>query len=170
MSPPGLAQAYQITARHIRFDEEALRTAQALESRVDPVEDLAKSTQTLAENNQQRIGVVEENAQRISGQVEELSSVANSSVAAAKVAQSTADQAESDATTANTRINELGDYDVLATIAVHFKNGSARLSPEAMSEIDVVTLNHPHRAALFYYATCCYQRTDSTEHYFPHNM
>jgi outer membrane protein OmpA-like peptidoglycan-associated protein len=128
----------QITARHIRFDEEALRTAQALESRVDPVEDLAKSTQTLAENNQQRIGVVEENAQRISGQVEELSSVANSAVAAAKVAQSTADQAESDATTANARINVLGDYDVLTTIAVHFKNGSARLSPQAMTEIDTV--------------------------------
>ena len=128
----------QITARHIRFDEEALRTAQALESRVDPVEDLAKSTQTLAENNQQRIGVVEENAQRISGQVEELSSVANSAVAAAKVAQSTADQAESDATTANTRINALGDYDVLTTVAVHFKNGSARLSPEAQAEIDTV--------------------------------
>src|SRR5689334_9121446 len=128
----------QLTARHIRFDEEALRTAQALESRVDPVEDLAKSTQTLAENNQQRIGVVEENAQRISGQVEELSSVANSAVAAAKVAQSTADQAESDATTANARINVLGDYDVLTTIAVHFKNGSARLSPEAQAEIDTV--------------------------------
>ena len=129
----------QITARYVRFDEEALRTAEALESRVDPVESLAKSTQTLAENNQQRISVAEQNQQRISGQVEELSSVANSAVAAAKVAQSTADQAESDATAANTRINALGDYDVLATIAVHFKNGSARLSPQAKEEIDVVT-------------------------------
>ena len=129
----------QLVAKTIRFDEQDLRTAQALESRVDPVEDLANSTQTLAENNEQRISVAEQNAQRISGQVEELSSVANSAVAAAKVAQSTADQAESDATTANTRIDALGDYDVLATIAVHFKNGSARLSPQAMSEIDVMT-------------------------------
>src|SRR5215813_7098742 len=129
----------QLVAKNIRFDEQDLRTAQALESRVDPVEDLAKSTQTLAENNEQRISVTEQNAQRLAGQVEELSSVANSAVAAAKVAQSTADQAESDATTANTRINSLGDYDVLATIAVHFKNGSARLSPAAMAEIDVMT-------------------------------
>lgn len=128
----------QLVAKNIRFDEQDLRTAQALESRVDPVEDLAKSTQTLAENNEQRISVAEQNAQRISGQVEELSSVANSAVAAAKVAQSTADQAESDATTANTRINALGDYDVLTTIAVHFKNGSARLSPDAQAEIDAV--------------------------------
>ena len=128
----------QLVARNIRFDEQDLRTAQALESRVDPVENLAKSTQALAENNQQRIGEAEQNAQRISGQVEELSSVANSAVAAAKNAQSTADQAESDATTANARISSLDDYEVLATIAVHFKNGSARLSPQAKEEIDAV--------------------------------
>ena len=128
----------QIVARHIRFDEEDLRTAQALESRVDPVEDLAKSTQALAENNQQRIGAAEQNEQRISGQVEELSTVANSAVAAAANAQSAADQAESDATTANARINVLDDYEVLVTIAVHFKKGSARLSPQAQAEIDAV--------------------------------
>jgi len=128
----------QIVATHIRFDEEDLRTAQALESRVDPVENLAKSTQALAENNQQRIGAAEQNEQRISGQVEELSSVANSAVAAAKNAQSTADQAESDATTANARINVLDDYEALVTIAVHFRNGSSRLSTQAKVEIDAV--------------------------------
>jgi outer membrane protein OmpA-like peptidoglycan-associated protein len=128
----------QIVAQHIRFDEDDLRTAQALESRVDPVESLAKSTQTLAENNQQRISAAEQNEQRISGQVDELSTVANTAVAAANNAQSTADQAESDATTANARINVLDDYDVLATIAVHFKNGSARLSRQAQLEIDAV--------------------------------
>ncbi len=128
----------QIVASHIRFEEGDLRTAQALESRVDPVEDLAKSTLTLAENNQQRIGAAEQNEQRISGQVDEVSSVANTAVAAAKNAQSAADQAESDATTANARINVLDDYEVFATIAVHFKNGSARLSPQAKAEIDAV--------------------------------
>ena len=128
----------QLVARNIRFDEQDLRTAQALESRVDPVENLANSTQALAENNQQRISQAEQNAQRLSGQVDEVSSVANEAVAAAKNAQSTADQAESDATTANARINVLDDYDVLATIAVHFKNGSARLSPQAKAEIDAV--------------------------------
>ena len=128
----------QIVAQHIRFDEDDLRTAQALESRVDPVENLAKSTQALAADNQQRIGAAEQNEQRISGQVEELSTVANTAVAAANNAQSTADQAESDATTANARINVLDDYAVLAKIAVHFKNGSARLSTQAKVEIDAV--------------------------------
>ncbi|HXD31504.1 MAG TPA: OmpA family protein [Pyrinomonadaceae bacterium] len=128
----------QIVARQIRFDEEDLRTAQALESRVDPVENLAKSTQALAENNQQRIGEAEQNAQRLSGQVDEVSTVANAATSAANNAQSSADQADANATTANSRINQLDDYDVLATIAVHFKNGSARLSPQARLEIDAV--------------------------------
>ena len=128
----------QLVARNIRFDEQDLRTAEALESRVDPVEKLANSTQALAEGNQQRISQAEQNEQRISGQVEELSSVANTAVAAAKTAQSTADQAESDATTANSRINVLDDYDVVGTVAVHFKNGSTRLSPQARAEIDVL--------------------------------
>ncbi|MCM3873156.1 MAG: OmpA family protein [Pyrinomonadaceae bacterium] len=128
----------QLVATNIRFDEEDLRTAQALESRVDPVESLANSTQALAENNQQRIGEAEQNGQRLSGQVDEVSGVANAATAAAANAQSTADQAEADATTANTRINVLDDYEVLATIAVHFKNGSARLSPAAKAEIDAV--------------------------------
>ncbi len=128
----------QLVAKNIRFDEQDLRTAEALESRVDPVENLANSTQALAENNQQRISQAEQNAQRLSAQVEELSSVANVAVAVAVNAQSTADQAEADATTANARINVLDDYEVLATIAVHFKNGSARLSPQAQAEIDGV--------------------------------
>src|SRR5882724_5337872 len=41
----------QLVAKSIRFAEQDLRTAQALESRVDPVETLANSTQALAENN-----------------------------------------------------------------------------------------------------------------------
>jgi len=74
----------QVVARNIQFDEEDLRTAQALDTRVEPVETLANSTQALAESNQQRIGQAEQNAQRLSGQVEELSSVANTAVSAAK--------------------------------------------------------------------------------------
>ncbi|MCM3905507.1 MAG: OmpA family protein [Pyrinomonadaceae bacterium] len=128
----------QIVAKHIRFDEEDLRTAQALESRVDPVETLANSTQALAESDQQRISQAEQNAQRLSGQVDEVSNVANAATSAAKDAQSMADQAEADATTANARVNVLDDYEVLATIAVPFKNGSARLSPAARAEIDAV--------------------------------
>jgi outer membrane protein OmpA-like peptidoglycan-associated protein len=126
----------QLVAKDIRFDEHDLRTAQALESRVDPVETQANSTQALAESNQNRISQAEQNAQRLSGQVEELSSVANAAGEAAKNAQGTADQAQADANSANDRINNLGEYEVFKIITVHFKTGSAFLSRKAKAEID----------------------------------
>jgi outer membrane protein OmpA-like peptidoglycan-associated protein len=135
----------QLVAKNITFDEQDLKTAEALESRVDPVEKLANSTQALAENNQTRIGEserrldqAEQNAQRLSGQVEELSTVANTALSAANSAQSAADQAEADASKANERIGALDDYEVFSTMTVHFRPGSARLSARAKQEIDEV--------------------------------
>lgn len=135
----------QLVAKSIDIDEQDFRTAQALASRVDPVETVATSAQNLAENNSQRIDgndkrldQAEQNAQRISGQVEELSSVASAAASAAQKAQTTADQAQADASTANERINSLDDYEVAGTLTVHFKSGSAGLSPRAKAEIDEV--------------------------------
>src|ERR1700749_3117080 len=126
----------QLVADRVRFDEQDLRTAQALESRVEPVETLTVSTRALAEDNQLRIGEAEQNAQRLAGQVDELSSVANGAVTAAKNAQATADRAQSDANNANERINGLDDYEVFKSVTVHFKPGSAVLSPAAKTLID----------------------------------
>src|SRR5215813_8288843 len=126
----------QLVADDIRFDEQDLRTAQALESRVDPVETQANATQALAESNQQRISDTEANARRLAGQVDELSSVANAARTDAAKAQTSADQAQSDANTANQRINGLDDYAIVKTVTVLFKSGSAVLTPEAQQEID----------------------------------
>src|SRR5215468_2989087 len=110
----------QLVAENIRFEERDLRTAQALASRVDPVETQANSTQALAESNstriddhEKRIGQTEQNAQRLSGQIEELSQVANAAGAAAEKAQTTADQARAQASEANDRIDSLDDYQVI---------------------------------------------------------
>jgi len=126
----------QLVASSIRFDEQDLRTAQALESRVEPVETFAVSTRALAEDNRVRIDEAEQNAQRLAGQVDELSTVANRAVVAAKNAQATADQAQADASSANERIDGLDDYEVFKSITVHFKPGSAVLSPAAKTLID----------------------------------
>src|SRR4030095_3582238 len=135
----------QLVAKSIDIDELDLRTAQALQTRVDPVEAVATSAQNLAETNslridgaEKRIDQGEENAKRLSGQVEELSVVANSAVSAAQNAQTTADQAKLDANAANERIRALDDYEVVGTMAVHFNSGSARLSAEAKEELDQV--------------------------------
>ena len=138
----------QLVAKDIRFDERDLFTAQALESRVDPVETqanetkvLALSTETRLDFAQQRIDQAEQNAQRLSGQVEELSSVANGASVAAKNAQTSADQAQLAANTANERITRLDDFEVFRTITVHFKSGSAYLSRKAKAEMDEAAAN-----------------------------
>lgn len=126
----------QIVARKIRFDEQDLHTAQSLESRVDPVETQANATQALAEANRQRIATVEESARLLSGQIDEVSAVANGARVAASNAQNTADKAEADANSANERIGALDDYDVLRTITVQFSSGSAVLSSAAKAKLD----------------------------------
>jgi OmpA-OmpF porin, OOP family len=127
----------QLVAAKIRFTEQDFKTAQSLEARVDPVENLASSTKVLADSNQQRITAAEQNAERLSGQVTELSAVAAAANEAAKGAQVSADRAQAAADGASERINAIDDYDVLETFTVHFRSGSAELSPEAKAEIDV---------------------------------
>ena len=134
----------KLVANKIRFDEQDLKTAQALQTRVEPVEEQANSTQALAESNRERISESEQNAKRLSGQVDELSNVATAAGAAAKTAQQTADQAQTAADTANQRISELDQYEVLLMTTVRFKPGSARLLPEARARIDeAVSLLQP---------------------------
>lgn len=135
----------QLVAKTIRFTEDDLNTAQALEARVDPIEDMAAQTKVLAEANQQRIDQVEENARKMSGQIDELTAVAAAAADGAKRAQVTADQAqatgnraEAAANLANQRINGLDDYDVVNTLTVHFRPGSAVLSAAAKEQIELV--------------------------------
>ena len=135
----------QVVAEGISFDEQDLNTAQALASRVDPVETMATSAEGLAESNtmrldgaERRLDQAEQNSQRLSGQVEELSSVASAAGAAAEKAQASADQAQAVATIADERISSLDNYECVGTLTVHFKPGSARLSSRAKAEIDEV--------------------------------
>ena len=126
----------QLIANKIRFEEQDLKTAQALQTRVEPVEDKANSTQALAEFNRERISESEQNAKRLSGQVDELNSVEIAAGTTAKNAQQTANQAQIDATAANQRVSDLDQYEVLLMATVHFKAGSARLLPAAKAQID----------------------------------
>jgi len=126
----------QLVAAKISFTEEDLLTAQALESRVDPVETMATDTKELAEANQKRLDDAERNAEKLAGQIDELSALAAASREATKVAQASADQAEQDAKLANQRINGLDDYDVVQSLSVHFRSGSAELTDLAKEEID----------------------------------
>jgi outer membrane protein OmpA-like peptidoglycan-associated protein len=109
----------QLVAEKIRFDEQDLRTAQALKSTVDPME--AEMTQKLKEQ--------QEAQEKLAGQLEEAQAVATSAKADAAKAQATADYA-------NNRINGLDDFDPIRTITVNFATGKATLGPKAKAEID----------------------------------
>ncbi len=114
----------QLMAEKIRFNESDLRVARTVESRVDPVEN--------------RIGQVEQNAQRLSGQIDELAAVSNAAKGGAKAAQETADAAVAGVNATNDRISALDDYVVQDTMAINFRVNSAVLSREAKAQLDSV--------------------------------
>jgi outer membrane protein OmpA-like peptidoglycan-associated protein len=98
----------QLVADKIRFDESNMRAAITTETRVGPVE---------------------ENQRRLSGQIDELSAVADEARREAATAQQTADSAHE-------RISSLDDYDVQDEAVVTFALNSAVLSPEARRQLD----------------------------------
>jgi outer membrane protein OmpA-like peptidoglycan-associated protein len=121
--------AGELAATDIRFNEQDLRTAQSLESRIDPVEQQANS-------NTGRLTAAEENAKRMSGQIEENAAAANAAQASANNAQATGDQALLAANRANTRINGLDEYDPIKTIVVPFATGSSTIGTKGKAIID----------------------------------
>lgn len=130
--------AGSILANRVRFTNDDLRVAQSIDSRVTPVETNLNQTTV-------RLGQAEQNAQRMSGQLEELSAVANAARGGAKAAQQSADQAMESAgkanagvEAANTRISSIDEYLVKNTATVSFKVGSALLSKEAEAELDKI--------------------------------
>src|SRR6266480_2952618 len=93
----------QLVADKIRFNESDMRAAVTSDTRVTPVE---------------------ENQERIAGQMDELYAVAA--------------EARNEATAANERINNLDEVDVQETAAVTFRVNSAVLSPEAKQQLDAL--------------------------------
>jgi len=114
--------AGHLVARSINFDESDLKTAQALDARVDPVEAQAEANRKKAAEDAERIAAAEENAKRMAGQIEE--------------AQAIAAKAQADADRANNRINGLNDFDSIKTIVVPFATGSSVLGPSGKKIID----------------------------------
>jgi len=119
----------ELVAEKIRFNEADLRVARSVESRAAPLEERASSTET-------KLGQVEENAQRLSGQLDELAAVANTAKGGAKAAQASADAAITGVNETNERISSLDDYVPQTSAAVNFKVNSADLSDEAKVKLD----------------------------------
>ncbi|MEP6818222.1 MAG: OmpA family protein [bacterium] len=119
----------ELIATKVRFNESDLRVARAVESRAAPLEDRASTTET-------KLSQVEQNAQRLSGQLDELAAVANTAKGGARAAQETADSAVAGVNATNERISALDDYVPQSVLAVNFKVGSAVLSADSKAKLD----------------------------------
>jgi len=125
----GTGNGTDLLATKIRFNESDMRVAHAVESRAAPLEERATNTET-------KLTQVEQNAQRLSGQLDELAAVANTAKGGARAAQDTADRAVAGVNATNERISALDDYEPQTVAAVNFKVNSAILSPDSKSKLD----------------------------------
>ena len=121
-----------LVAEWVRFDEQDLRAAQALEQ-----------TDELAEENRARMAAAEEaarqaaeEARRMAAQIEENTALANDARARADAAQTQADAAFKAAALANNRINGLDDYEPIRLIPVLFKVNSSAINAKAKQAMD----------------------------------
>ena len=115
-----------LVAERIRFDEQDLRSAQALKSTLDPVE--AEVNAKLQQQQQEQ--------ERLAGQLEENQALTAKAQASADAAAEAAKKAQQTADYANNRINGLDDFDPIKTVTVNFASGSASLGPKAKATID----------------------------------
>jgi len=113
-----------LAATKVRFDKDDFKVAQSIDTRVSPAE--------------ARLTAAEENAQRVAGQIDELMAISNAARGGAKAAQETADAAVEGVNATNSRITAMDDYVVQSTATVNFLVNSARLSPEAKTQLDEV--------------------------------
>jgi outer membrane protein OmpA-like peptidoglycan-associated protein len=113
-----------LAATKIRMDKDDFRVAQSIETRVGPAEE--------------RLTAAEENARRVSGQIDELMAISNAARGGAKAAQETADAAIAGVNATNERITAMDDYVVQSTATVNFRVNSSLLSPEAKASLDEV--------------------------------
>ena len=132
-----------IAAKEVRLRDDDYLVAQTMDTRVVPVEKELKATQN-------RLSETEQNAQRLSGQIQEVSAISNAArdnaktaqtsadtaMAAANNAQSSADGAKAGVQTTNERITSLDEYSIKNITTVHFKAGSAIISQEDQAQLD----------------------------------
>jgi len=121
----------ELNAEKIRFNETDLRAARTADVRAVPLEERATATEG-------RLSEVEQNAQKMSGQLDELAAISNAARGGAKAAQETADAAVAGVNATNDRISALDDYVPQDTMAVNFRVGSSILNADAKTKLDTI--------------------------------
>jgi len=122
-----------VVAKVVRMTQDELAMARTTEVRVTPVEGRVGEAET-------RLSQAEANAQRLSGQIDELQAISNAARGGAKAAQESADVAIAGVNKTNERISMLDDYEERKVVSVNFKVNSYVLSPEAKTVLDAIAM------------------------------
>lgn len=120
-----------LVADKVKFSSDSQRVAVSINSQVAPVENRLGTAEG-------RLTEAEQNAQRLSGQLEELAQVANVAKGGAAAAQQAADMAIEGVSKTNDRISSLDDFEEKKLTTITFKVGSATLLPEAKTMLDEI--------------------------------
>jgi outer membrane protein OmpA-like peptidoglycan-associated protein len=100
---------HQLVAEDVKFKSSDLKTAQDIQAGLDPTKQQVSVNQSAIQANQQEIN-------------------ANQQAIAADQQKIAANQAEIEA--ANKRFGELGEYNILGEVTVHFANGQVTIDPK----------------------------------------
>ncbi len=122
-----------VVAKSVRATQDELAMARTTDARVTPVEGRVGDAEG-------RLTQSEENAKRLSGQIDELSAISNAARGGAKAAQESADVAIAGVNATNQRISDMDDYEERKAVAVNFKAGKFELSPESKSILDAIAM------------------------------
>lgn len=122
-----------LVADKVKMTEDALLVARTVDTRATPIEGRVGDAET-------RLTQGEANAQRLSGQLDELAAISNAARGGAKAAQETADLAVAGIDATNKRIDSiltgLDNYEASKAATINFKVGSVTLLPEAKTALD----------------------------------
>ena len=122
-----------VVAKSVKATQDELAMARTTDARVTPVEGRVEGAET-------RLTQSEENAKRLSGQIDELSAISNAARGGAKAAQESADVAIAGVNSTNQRISDIDEYEERKAVAVNFKAGKFELSPESKSILDAIAM------------------------------
>ena len=122
-----------VVAKSVRATQDELAMARTTDARVTPVEGRVGDAEG-------RLTQSEENAKRLSGQIDELSAISNAARGGAKAAQESADVAIAGVNATNQRISDIDEFEERKAVAVNFKAGKFELSPESKSILDAIAM------------------------------
>jgi Outer membrane protein and related peptidoglycan-associated (lipo)proteins len=126
----------QLVASKVVFDPSSYKASRAIDTRVSPLEGRAGQLETKQGQLETKAGQLEAKAGELETKTGQLSDQQKQDEQVVGQVKSSADQANQGVSTVNNRVSTLDDYDQKYAATVYFKINSAKLSDDAMRDLD----------------------------------